>query len=75
MWVPKKDCQSIGADTENCESGKNLFDPLKSKSANMTDQRFNIYYGTGSVSGTVYQDYLSVSLYDQTHINLLNDAS
>jgi hypothetical protein len=61
FWIPKKNCQSIGANTNHCTNGQQLYDPGLSKTANAINQTFSVRYGTGTVSGTLYEDYFSVS--------------
>jgi hypothetical protein len=60
FWVPKKGCESIGANVEECSTGQHLYDPDLSKTSIRTNETFSIRYGSGTVSGTFWQDYFSV---------------
>jgi len=50
LWVPCVGCS-------NCET--TLFDPTESSTSENDDQTFSITYGTGSVKGDVYKDYIT----------------
>ncbi|KAI6191478.1 Cathepsin D [Aphelenchoides bicaudatus] len=68
---PKEDVNRLVQTLSCVKVEENLFDPSKSKTANVTDQTFNVYYGTGSVSGTLYRDYLSFGdAQTKNHIHL-----
>jgi len=56
LWVPCVGCS-------NCET--TLFDPQSSTTSEDEDMTFRITYGTGSVSGSVYKDYVSFSGADE----------
>lgn len=60
FWVPKKNCESIGANANNCAKNQQIYDPSMSKTSINTNQTFSIRYGSGTVSGTLYEDYFSV---------------
>lgn len=60
LWVPGQGCSSSGAYATSCASGA-TFKPAQSSTASSTGQAFQLSYGTGSASGTYYQDVFAVS--------------
>ncbi|CAD5221015.1 unnamed protein product [Bursaphelenchus okinawaensis] len=56
LWVPKEGCRSQGPLVEYCASGRELYDPVASRTHQETNQAFGITYSTGSVKGHWYKD-------------------
>jgi len=55
LWVPGPDCQDTACTQHTA------FDPTKSKTFSTNNQPFSIQYGTGSVSGAIATDDVSIA--------------
>jgi len=56
LWVPMKGCSNSGRMGEYCSTGQHLYDPSRSSTSKNTRKQFQIQYGIGATTGTLYQD-------------------